>query len=183
MSRSLVWLVWVLLAVGCQGGGAPSASAPAAPRPGGGEMAAPDKPAVALTAPATPVAVGHDVSVALATQAARNLYAVALTLTYDPAQVTYVGQVEGDLLNRDGAPTAVEVAEADDAPGRLLVGLTRVGDVGGVSGAGVLVTLIFHAAQPGQAQIQVAEATATLRDADDAPLPVADWRGVVLTIR
>ncbi len=176
MIRRLALLGWVLLALGCQGGGSSS-------EPSGHQMPASPEPAVALTAPAAPVAVGHDVRLAIETQAARDLYAVDLTLTYDPGQLTYLGQVEGDLLNRDGAPTAVEVAEAEDAPGHLLVGLTRVGDVGGVSGAGVLVTIVFRARQPGQARVQVDQATATLRDADDAPLSVADWKGIALTVQ
>ena len=188
VSHQPIFLLGVLLILGCGGGGSPSSTPPA-----GSEMAAPPvieefsppptKPEVALTAPDEPIPVSQEFQVVLDVHEVHQLYGVALSVRYDPAQLTYIRHLEGDLLNQDGAPTVTEVAVAEDAPGEILVGVTRVGEVGGVSGSGTLATLVFEAREPGRATVQVAEATATLRDPNDTPLDVSDWPGVVLTIQ
>lgn len=191
MIYRLAFIFGLLIVLGCQSGSSPPGSlpgsdqggTPSTPPSGQGTRPVTAQPAVGLTAPTTPVPVGQEVRMALEAQKAQNLYAVALTVKYDPAQLSYRSYVEGDLLNRDGASTEVEVGPSEEVPGELLVGLTRVGGVGGISGSGVLLTLVFQATQSGPAQVQIDDATATLRDADDTPLSVTNWKGVVLTIQ
>lgn len=181
MSRTIALLLGVLAVLGCAGGGAPSMTPSSTPIEQASPTA-PARPAVVLITPVTPTPVGQEVRVALEVHDAQQLYGVAMTLRHDPAQLSYLRHVAGDLLSREGAPTVMEVAPLEKAPGELLVGVSRVGEVGGISGSGTLITLVFQARQPGHAQV-VVEATATLRDAEDRPLRVEVWKGIIVSIQ
>lgn len=140
----------VLLSTACGGGG------------GGGGPTAPPPPASGLTF--TPAAGGGDDAVVLRRQGTGNdtlvldvavegvegLYGVFFDLRYPDALLDFEGSSEGSFLNVDGAATVLEIAEQ---PGNLVVGLSRLGDVAGRSGSGVLLTLRFRAVSGGNGSL------------------------------
>jgi hypothetical protein len=82
-----------------------------------------------------------------------GLYGVGFDLQYPTGMLDYRGgsHVEGDFLSADGSRTEILVRQKTD--GRVIVGLSRLGDVGGVDGSGLLLTLDFTAVQNGSQPI------------------------------
>jgi hypothetical protein len=72
--------------------------------------------------------------------AVTGLYGVAFALQYPPALLDYQGRATaGTFLAAGGATVSTQVLES--APGNLVVGLSRLGNVGGADGSGVLLEL------------------------------------------
>ncbi len=76
-----------------------------------------------------------------------NVSSMAFDLTFNPSVLSYVMFSEGTFFNQDGESISVLVDE--NPAGRLIVGVARLGDVGGVSGTGVALTLTFNGAGNG----------------------------------
>jgi len=74
-----------------------------------------------------------------------SLYGVSFDLLYPSAALGYVKVEEGTFLA--GGQTSLQVAEP--SPGRLVIGLTRLGAAGGVTGSGLLLTIEFASAAGG----------------------------------
>jgi hypothetical protein len=70
-----------------------------------------------------------------------GLYGAGFDLTYPTAQLSYVSAEEGPFLNADGSPTSLQVTET--APGTLVVGVTRLGNISGASGSATVVRFVF----------------------------------------
>lgn len=134
----------LVLALACGGGGG-----------GGGVTNPPPPPQPSITF--TPAGAAGANSISLASTSAstatklflevranqvQNLYGAAFDLTYPSTVLRYDGRVQGTFL--DGT---LAVSEAPS--GNLIVGVTRLGEVQGVSGSGVLVTLEFTAIAAG----------------------------------
>ena len=65
-----------------------------------------------------------------------DLYGVAFDLVYPETLLRFDRAVEGTFLASGGAETSLQVFES--SPGRLVVGVTRLGAVSGASGTGAL---------------------------------------------
>lgn len=77
-----------------------------------------------------------------------DLYGVAFDLRYPTAVLSYAGITEGTFLDEEGSvATTLQVAETP--PGNLVIGTSRLGDVGSVTGTGVVVALEFRAQAAG----------------------------------
>lgn len=98
------------------------------------------------------VKVTEQFTVALQVTDAVNLYGTPFTLVYDPNFLEFVGASEGDLLRKDGKPTIFKATD-DKVAGKVVVGLTRIGSVGGVNGSGILAQATFKAKNKGPASI------------------------------
>ena len=144
-------LAW--LAAACGGGGGGGPTAPPAPPP-------PPPEPVAFSAVGTPGSMTVHLTKAsgTATSVLRlevrasefgGLYGLGFDLVYPANLLDYRGgsQVEGDFLSGDGSRTEIFARERTD--GSIIVGLSRVGDVGGVDGSGLLVTLDFNVVSNG----------------------------------
>ena len=84
---------------------------------------------------------GTNFSLDLDIESASDLFATGFDLDFDPSLVEFVSANEGSFLSQ-GCDTTLMVAE--DPPGKLIIGLTRLGALcGGVSGSGSLMTLNF----------------------------------------
>jgi len=70
-----------------------------------------------------------------------GVYGLAFDLSFPSGVLRYDGSTEGTFLSAGGATTTLQVAEA--APGQLVVGASRLGDVGATGGSGQLMTLRF----------------------------------------
>lgn len=107
----------------------------------------------------------------VAVQEASGLYGLFFDLTYPSAVLSFEGATEGDFLSSGGEPTAFQVAEDD---GRLIVGLTRLGQTGGRGGSGVLMTLRFRAIASGSGALSFSRNEAQQPNAEPIDL---DWIG------
>jgi hypothetical protein len=78
--------------------------------------------------------------------AVTNLYGVAFDLSYPSNLLRFDGVDEGPFLAAQGVSTELLSSASG---GTLVIGATRLGNVAGVSGSGVLMTLRFTAVGTG----------------------------------
>jgi len=132
----------------------------AVPMPSGAPVS--DRPAAGngilfLTAPKQ-VKVGQKFTVAVNLREVANLYGASVNLSYDPALLEFVRVAEGGFLKQNGESTSFMHA-VNTAEGRVTTGLTRLGGVKGVGGAGALFSAEFRAKGEGMAAIAFQEGT------------------------
>ncbi len=96
----------------------------------------------------TELAVEGRLSVFVMISNATNVGHVPFHLVYDPRILQFEYGEEGSFLGSDGAQTAF-FAAASGGGGTVVVGLSRLGQTSGVSGAGDLCVLHFTAVGPG----------------------------------
>lgn len=92
--------------------------------------------------------VGQDVRFDLMAQNVKDLYGAIVTLSYDPKVMDFKTAAEGAFLKKDGQQTSFLFSNNIKA-GTVDIYLTRIGDVGGVAGAGGLCTVTFQAKTAG----------------------------------
>lgn len=107
-------------------------------------------PTLALQGPADQIKVGDEFTLSIQADQTRDLYSAPFYLQYDPQVIELISLTEGKFLNQDGKPTAF-IYSVDPDTGRVIVGLSRLGEVGGVSGSGALASATFRAKKPGTA--------------------------------
>jgi len=105
-----------------------------------------------------------------------NLYSAPFVLAYDPAILDFEGANEGPFLKNDGKPTSFQATRTKNS-GQVTVNLSRVGNTGGVNGAGVLSTLTFKAKSPGSAKLGFS--TVHFTDPGGKPIDVIPFNAVV----
>ncbi len=98
------------------------------------------------------VKVGQEVSLTIQVREAKNLFGAPFYLLYDPHLLQVVKVSEGDFLKKDGKKTAF-LHKVDKQKGRIIVGLSRLGNVTGVNGNGTLVSVRFKATLAGRAAL------------------------------
>lgn len=129
---------------GAEGGTQPIEQEGAAVVPSG-------KGAVYVTAPKE-VKVDQEFTAGVSLSDVANLYGASINLSYDPNFFEFVTVTEGGFLKQDGKSTSFMHA-VNTAEGRVTVGMTRLGGVGGVSGSGSLFSAVFRAKGEGIAII------------------------------
>jgi general secretion pathway protein D len=128
-----------------------------------------------ITVPPT-VRLNERFSVGIAAANATNLYSAPFVLAYDPAILDFEGANEGPFLKNDGKPTSFQAIRTKNA-GQVTVNLSRVGNTGGVNGAGMLVSLTFKAKNQGSANLGFS--TVHFTDPGGKPLDVMPFNAVV----
>lgn len=155
--------------VGCGGGGGPTGPPPVQQSlvftPGGGSAAS----SVALLRSGTGATT---LTLEVRAQGVTDLYGVAFDLTYPASVLAFEGWSEGELLRQGGIATSVQVAQQS---GRLVVGATRLGVVGGVTGSGTILTLSFRAIAAGTGPLEFADPSAVA--ANGTPIAGLEWLG------
>lgn len=154
---------------------------PAAPAPQPSEQ----PPAPELRGPArmrfepaqAQLAVGQRLIVNVRIENARDLFAVPFALSFDPAVIRVLEVHHGGFLGAGEQPAAL-VHRVDEEKGRAIVSLSRAPGTGGVSGSGVLVTLVLEAVAPGRTPLRVEQIAA--RNAERQPLALEGAVGEVL---
>ena len=91
---------------------------------------------------------------------APNVTSAPFYLHYNKDYVSFVSATEGNFLNQDSAST-VFLTSNDAANGRVIVGLSRLGDSVGISGSGTLMTAAFKADAAGSANFSIQSAALT----------------------
>ena len=89
--------------------------------------------------------VGDSLCVDVNIAGSGGLYSSAFDLTYDPAVLSYQSASEGNFLNGDSGATFFEASLLNDDPanGIVVVGVSRVADIGVVSGSGTIASVCF----------------------------------------
>ena len=129
--------------------------------------------------------IGDTINVVIDLGTVTDLYAVSFDLIYDPAVLDYTGAVEGNLLNSDGGATLFYAAPLDgnEANGVIVVGGSRSGDIGGVSGSGNVATLTFDViGGEACADSLFAFANAVLEGPAQGSTITATWNGGSITL-
>ena len=122
---------------------APPAQVPAAQQPPADAMR------VILTPPGAPLMVAaQPATVPISVFGASRISTVTLSLRFDPKVLRVRLVQEGTFLSSGGG-TVTFAQQVDAASGRVDITLTRAGDVTGVSGDGVLASLVFDAVGSG----------------------------------
>lgn len=98
-----------------------------------------------------------------------NLFGAPFYLGYDPARLDVVSATEGGFLNNDGQST-VFLNSIDSQKGQIIIGLSRLGPIGGVSGSGTLATITFRAKAAGPVTLTLQKVD--FRDALLSPISV-----------
>ena len=100
--------------------------------------------------------LGGEFRVDIVIESVTNLYGIAFDLNYDPKLLEVVDSntskkgiqpkiTEGSFLNNNGTDTTyMKAALEDDTPGKLVIGLSRSGGVGGVSSSTEKVSLSIY---------------------------------------
>jgi hypothetical protein len=132
-------------------GNAPKAAQSAAPTPSSSVSSA---VLLEIKPPDAPVSVGQEVRFELMAGGAKDLYGAIVTLSYDPKVVEFKIASEGALLKKDNQQTSFLFSNNIKA-GTVDIYMTRIGDVGGVDGAGSLCTLVFQAKSGGTSDISM----------------------------
>lgn len=91
-----------------------------------------------------------------------DLYGLSFDLRFPASALTFTGFSEGTVLNAGGNQTSIQVVESP--AGNLVVGITRLGAVAGVTGSGTLLTLQFSAAASGNGALSFADGRAFTPD-------------------
>lgn len=108
-----------------------------------------------------------------------GLYGVAFDLQYPAALLDYQSFRQGSFLTAGGAVVSTQVSES--APGNLVVGVSRLGNVGGTSGSGVLLEIELLAAGSGNGGLSFSR-NAAFRD-DGSELQLTWVGGSVAVVR
>jgi general secretion pathway protein D len=149
------------------------------------------KPASAASAPTTGgsvlemkpagvnVSVGQDMRFELSLDNVRELYGAIVTLGYDPKITEFKIASEGTLLKKDGQQTSFLFSNNVKA-GTVDIYMTRIGDVGGVSGAGSLGTLVFQSKAGGAGEISLR--SVKLTNFNREPIK-AELKGAKITVK
>ncbi len=90
----------------------------------------------------------------------KDLYGAILTLSYDPKVVEFRTASEGGLLKSDGQQTSFLFSN-NIKTGTVDIYMTRIGDVGGVSGAGSLCAIVFQGKSGGSSEMALRSAKLT----------------------
>lgn len=116
--------------------------------------------------------VGDQVFLTVTIIQVTQLYSAPFYLLYNSNLLDLVKGLQGNFLSQDHQQVGFFNSNQPDQ-GRIIVGLSRVGQVNGISGSGVLAVFIFKAKNSGLAQFSIQNADFRTFSMDIIPLQVA----------
>ncbi|HEX9020957.1 MAG TPA: cohesin domain-containing protein [Nitrospirota bacterium] len=122
--------------------------------------------------------VGQESRFEITADGMKNLYGAIVTLSYDPAVVEFKSASEGSLLKKDNQQTSFLFSN-NARGGTVDFYMTRIGDVGGVDGAGSLCTLVFQSKSSGKSDLAVKSVKLTNFNREQIKAITRDARVVV----
>jgi general secretion pathway protein D len=168
----------------------PATTTPAQPSPAPATPPPPPQPPVAVAPTAPPAAatpadqakatvtlspaqlqtqVGGTVTLNFAVSNAADLFSMPLTFTFDPRVVRLSDVTQGTVLSSDGIRAAFSKNIQNDS-GTASVSISRMFGKPGVSGNGILLTLVFQGVAAGQSQVTLPQVG--LRDSKGNLIPL-----------
>jgi general secretion pathway protein D len=100
------------------------------------------------------VNIGQEARFELLAGNMNDLYGAIVTLAYDPKVIEFKAASEGSLLKKDNQQTSFLFSN-NIRGGTVDIYMTRIGDVGGVNGAGSLGALVFQAKSGGTSEVSM----------------------------
>ncbi len=172
----ILYLIGFLVLFGCSGGGG-SDNSTTEPPPA-------HSTTKVLVSPASGnVSNGTTFTRTVEVQNIKNGFFTAFDVTYDPAIIEFVDATEGVLLNQNGsAQTFFQAALENGGQGRVVVGLTRLGQIGEVSGSGTLLTLSFKAVGTGTATLVFSNPKG-FKNINNQDLTIDAWENGTITVQ
>lgn len=122
--------------------------------------------------------IGKTFDVNVVLKGVKDLWSAPMQILYDPHKLQLVTVESGGLLDGNGQ-AATLVHRVDPSLGRVDVSVSRPLTSPGVSGDGVVFTLVFLTKAKGSSRLRVTQAG--LRDTSTGPIPV-DSSGATVTI-
>jgi general secretion pathway protein D len=115
----------------------------------------PNPPGVSLslTPQPAPVAPGATFQISVVLTGGKDIAAVPLQISYDPASLSLLNVDNGDFLGRNGQ--AVALVHRDDGPGSININASLPPGAVGINGAGVVCVLSFQAKASGNSVIAI----------------------------
>ncbi|MCD4655171.1 hypothetical protein K8T06_14715, partial [bacterium] len=107
---------------------------------------------VAVEPDKTSMAPGDASEIKVVIRNANNVGSVPFYIDYDPNVIEIISVREGAFMGSDGVPTAF-MSSVNERRGRIIIGLSRIGAVGGISGSGDLVEIVFRGDKIGQSPL------------------------------
>ncbi|MDD5772853.1 MAG: cohesin domain-containing protein [bacterium] len=138
---------------------------------------------ICINPQAKEVKINNEFSLEVSVNNISDLFAVPFYLTYDPKILQFVSAKEGPFLGQDGNSTTFLFSN-DINRGRVIVGLTRLGKVKGVSGSGSIMVINFKAVGIGNTSIGFDKASAkkVTEDTEPQSFPVT-FRGAQVNVK
>lgn len=168
-------LALVFAACGGGGGGGPTSPPPPPPPPAAGVTFTPGTVATSSSVSFAngTGATSSTLVLDLRATSVNDLYAVAFDVVYPSNLLRFTRADEGPFLSGGGAPTSLQVSEP--MPGLLVVGLSRLGALGGVTGTGTLITFTFTSRAAGDGAFSFQRNR--VLGSDGLGLPGISWGG------
>lgn len=122
---------------------------------------------------------GDDLTIDIkANNISSGVYGTAFNVDFDSSKITYKSYTNGSFLEQGGNSASYQVALQSNNSGRLVVGISRQGDVSGVTGSWTLITLKFKAT--GSSSLSFSDNE--LRDSSNQAVS-ATWYGGTVTVQ
>ncbi len=128
--------------------------------------------------PKTVKSVGATFTVHVRIDNGSNVFAIPFDINYDPNILEVTGLREGAYLKKGGGQTTF-LNSVDKARGKITVGLTRLGRIGGVSGSGSIMSVDFKALRRGTASLSFTNGKPMDGELNALPVEFADERIIV----
>ncbi len=138
------------------------------------------KPEIGFNPPVIDQKVGTTFGVEVVLKGAKDILSVPVQILYDPEKLQLVTVTKGGLLDSDGQAAAL-VQRVDPLDGRINVSISRPSSAPGISGDGVVFTLVFLSRTPGRSRLRVNRTG--LRDTSAKILLVDSSEAIITTSR
>ena len=128
-------------------------------QPGNGatEQAASNvEPVISFNPPVIDQNVGATFHVDVVLKGAREVWSAPMQILYDPEKLRVITVTSGGLLDRDGQDAAL-VQRASPSEGRINLSISRPSSAPGISGDGVLFTLVFLSKSSGRSRLRISQ--------------------------
>ncbi|MFH2092825.1 MAG: cohesin domain-containing protein [Pseudomonadota bacterium] len=138
--------------------------------------------------------VGGEFRVDIMIEGVNNLYGIAMDLNYDSESIEVIDAdsskegiqfktTEGQLINNNGTQVSLlKLALEDDIPGKLVIGLSRSGEVTGADSSSetVLFSIYFRSKKSGTSQLT--SANQGLKDDSNQDIIDSTWGELALNV-
>jgi general secretion pathway protein D len=138
-----------------------------------GDQTGPEGPRLQILPAAASVKVGDQISLTLQGQNFSPTEKTSLTLTYNPAVVTFKQAVEGTFLTSQQIAPSLTVSAVPHL-GQLVIQMGQQGK--SIQGSGSLATVVFEATGKGTSNIQIQNPTVLGNNAQSVPVMVQHGR-------
>ncbi len=125
--------------------------------------------------------VGQEVRFEVSSANVKDLYGAIITLSYDPKVVEFKSASEGQFLKKDGQQTSFLFSNNVKA-GTVDIYMTRIGDIGGVEGAGGLCTVTFQSKTGGTSAVTIKPGSIKLTNFNREQIS-AEAKGATVTVK